>query len=115
MGCLEDWEPREAFEATGGYDPWERLGIGCATYNSTVDEQALAVLKGIRDGLFNTDIAKHTGMSREHVELFQYIFCSADWCEYGTSPRGCFPMDYDEFGKIVENFEKHIEVEWGGD
>lgn len=99
---------------SGGFDPWEKLGR-CGGYNSAVDQQALDVLRCIRrpNTMFCNDIAERLGMTPEHVELFQYLFCSADWCEYGSSPRGCFPMDDAAFEKLIGDWEAYYRAAWG--
>ena len=108
------------------WDPWDALGVRCGGYSSAIDDDALAVLKAIRDGAasrhsggeftnYTTDIAAKTGMSATHVELWQYLFCSADWCDYGTSPRGCFP-NYDiDFDALIAAWEAYYERRWKRD
>jgi hypothetical protein len=54
-------------------------------------------------------------MSSSHVELFQYIFCSIDLCDYGSSPRSCWPTNADEFQKFIDNWKGHLRVEQGPD
>lgn len=90
-------------------------------------DDAIAVLRAIRDGAkrdragrkageygnFVTDIAKKTGLSESHVELYQYIFCSAGWCDYGTSPRGCFPDHSIDFDELVRKWETYYRLRWG--
>jgi hypothetical protein len=94
------------------WDPWEALGVRCASYNSEIDLNAIAVLRGIADGLYNSDIAERTGLTPAHVELFQALFCGADWCEYGTSPRGCFPLYRDDFPRLIEAWENYYRRHW---
>lgn len=94
------------------WDPWEALGLACLSYNSEIDENAIAVLEGVQARQFNSDIAAATGMTQAHVELFQGIFCSADWCEYGTSPRGCWPIDRDGFPKLIEAWQAYFARHW---
>ena len=105
-----------AEDADGDYwDPWDALGLPCCSYNSEIDEQAIAVLQGIADKMFNTDIAEKTGMSPAHVELWQGIFCSRDWCEYGTSPRGCFPnygSEFEDIGRIIASWKAYYQRHW---
>ncbi|HEY1605579.1 MAG TPA: hypothetical protein VGF77_08260 [Allosphingosinicella sp.] len=112
-------------------DPWVDLGVPLGGYSSSVDDDILAVLKAIRDGSrrlrqnedgpgnYVTDIAKVTGLSESHIELIQYIFCSCDWCDYGTSPRGCFPnwerFDDDGFDALISRFEAYYRRRWKED
>ncbi|MGE7368314.1 hypothetical protein ACQKKX_04485 [Neorhizobium sp. NPDC001467] len=72
------------------FSPHEAIGVPFASYNSDIDDDILNVMRGVRDGLFCTDIAEKHGMSRTHVELIQAILCGAELANYGTSPRGSF-------------------------
>lgn len=94
------------------FDPWMRLGLQCGGYNSDVDHGALAVLRCIRDGVtWVEDIARTTGQTASHVELWQYIFSSAKLCEYGTSPRGCWPVNDAEFAAFISQWEAWLQDE----
>jgi hypothetical protein len=94
------------------WDPWDALCNRCASYSGQVDQDAINVLKGIRDKLYCSDIAALYGMSESHVELLQCIFCSANWCEYGTSPRGCFPIDREGFPALIAAWEDFYRRHW---
>lgn len=105
------------------WNPWDAMGIALGGYNSEVDDNALAVLRAIRDGVkrgreggkygnFVTEIVKVTGLNETHVELWQYIFCSAGWCDYGTSPRGCFPDHGIDFDELIVKWERYYQFRW---
>ena len=83
--------------------------ISCGGYNSEVDEDVINVAKLIRDKrpIFYTDIAKELNLKPTHVELIQYILCSLDFAEYGTSPRGCWLTEKGE--KALTQMEEVIE------
>lgn len=100
-----------------GWDFWEEVGLSCVSYNSQIDEDALAVLKGIRANKYNTEIAAELGLPAQYVELLQSIFCSAGWCEYGTSPRGCWLKEYDDAkaDAMVAKFEAYVRNMWRHD
>lgn len=106
-------EPNEEDENGPYWDPWSALGIYCATYNSRIDADALAVLVGIHKGLFNEEIAAAHVLPEQYVELLQSIFSSAGWCDYGTSPRGCFPSDPVSFPKIIDTWREYYRRTWG--
>jgi len=106
------------------WDPWIAMGVQCGGYSAGVDLDAIEVLRAIRDGVaagrsggeygnFVTDIAERTGLSRTHVELYQYMFCSVNWCDYGTSPRGCFPEYGFDFDGLIEAWCKYYVRRWG--
>lgn len=78
------------------WDFWEEAKIHCASYNSNIDLDLYRVFCGIVAKKFNTDIAAELKLPPQYVELLQSILCSMSWCDYGTSPRGCFvDLDHD--------------------
>ena len=101
----EDWD--------GSYwDPWESLGLRCCSYNAVIDIAAIRVLESVQAGQFGTDIA---GIDPVLVELLKSIFCSHNWCEYGTSPRGCFPMDREGFHLLIDGWKAYYGRKWQED
>jgi hypothetical protein len=96
------------------WDPWEALGLGCCSYNSELDQAAIDVARCIasEEFMYCTDIAERTGLSPLMVEMFQGIFSSANWCEYGTSPRGCWFIDRDGAPDLVAAWEAYYERHW---
>jgi len=105
-------KPNAEDEIGDYWDPWESLGLRCCSYNSEIDAQALEVLRGMAKAEYCDDIAKRAGMSPSHVELFQSIFCSAGWGEYGTSPRGCWPIDREGFPALIAAWEDYYRRQW---
>lgn len=102
-----------AEDENGDYwDAWQALGLSCCSYNSEIDDQALAVLRGVNEAVYCDDIAKRTGMAPSHVELFQSIFASVGWAEYGTSPRGCWPIDREGFPALIAAWEEYYRRTW---
>lgn len=111
---MTDLVPNEEDENGPYWDPWTALGLRCAGYSGAIDAQAVAVLGGISYKEFCTDIAEASGMSPEHVELWQYIFCSAGWAEYGTSPRACFPNHGGpDISALIDGWKTYYERHWG--
>lgn len=99
----------------GGQNPWDTL-TPLGSYNSEIDDQGIAILKLIvsEPGIFCNDIAKRVGLHPSHVELWQYLFCGADICDYGTSPRGCFPNG-DKAKAFLENWKVYRQKSWEDD
>jgi hypothetical protein len=96
------------------WDFWtDEAELGCVGYNSEIDTDALAVLKAIQAGKFNSDIATELGLPTQYVELLQSIFCSVGWGEYGTSPRGCWIAHEHDANALVTKFEAYVERRWG--
>lgn len=85
---------------------WQVIECNCGGYNGELDDLLFAVLydlKHEKEGIFQND-KKH----QNYVELVNYILCSADICEYGTSPRFCWLTQYGE--KVLELYEKQAEM-----
>ena len=94
------------------WSPWEAMGHQYFSYSSEVDMDALRVLKGIIEKKYCTDIAKENGMAPAHVEMIQYLFCGANWVDYGTSPRGCWISFNINAERLLAKFEEYYEASW---
>lgn len=116
------------------FDFWtDRLNIRLGGYSGAVDEQIYNVAKLIVEareadgGVFNDAIADKLGLSRDHVELIQYILASISMpvpegkphysspFTYGTSPRGLFVDDLDMAKQFLAEFETYMKEHWGDD
>jgi Mn-dependent DtxR family transcriptional regulator len=83
---------------------WEL--ITCGGYNSSVDDIIVKVMECIKTDrpIYVTDIADKLKLQDDFVELIQYIICSLDYAEYGTSPRGCWLTNKGE--KMLDIFKQ---------
>ena len=99
-------------EAIEEFDMWESFKIRCGGYNSATDWNMINVMECVLDGNFNSDIALKLSIDTEHVELIQYILCSCDLCEYGTSPRGCFPKNRESFKSFIDKCKTATVKKW---
>lgn len=88
---------------------WENL-IKNGGYNSAIDNDIISIMKSIRDDedKWYQVIAKKLNLREEYVELIQYILCTLDYAEYGTSPRGCWLTD--KGNEMLELFIKRQEL-----
>ena len=94
------------------WDFWDEANIRCASYNSEIDHDFLAVLREIHAENYCDDIAKKLSLPSQYVELIQSIFCSMDWCEYGTSPRACFIDPSLNGEELIAKLEAYIKREY---
>lgn len=95
------------------WDFWDdEAELHCVGYNSQIDEDMLAVLKGIAAKKFNSDIAAELGLPEQYVELMQSIFCSVGWAEYGTSPRGCWIDPTHDAGSLIAKYDAYVQKRW---
>lgn len=66
----------------GFFDPWEILPV-YGGYDADFDRLAFDVLTDIIDGKVRRNDLP--------ARMFREMLCVADLCEYGSSPRVCFP------------------------
>jgi hypothetical protein len=96
------------------FDPWEMFPCLYGSYSSEFDDMAITVLENIRDRKFG----KSAGENLAH-EMFREMLCTADLCDYGTSPRGCFPNWQSGFAEIlptlIDKWHEYRRVNWGSD
>jgi Mn-dependent DtxR family transcriptional regulator len=84
--------------------------IECGGYNSQIDEDIIRVMETIAtEYSYVTDIADKLHLQDSYVELIQYIICSLDYAEYGTSPRGCWLTD--KGTEMLKMFQERLKAE----
>lgn len=92
------------------FDPWELFPSLYGCYSSAFDDMALEVLEGLMSRDFWPTTLAH--------EMFQEMLCTANLCDYGTSPRGCFPNYGTDFEKLlpelIAKWKAYRAVRWGG-
>lgn len=65
------------------FNPWDIFPSLYGSYDSAFDQCAIDVLCEIRDKKrVRDDLA---------ADMIREMLCTSDLCEYGTSPRFCFP------------------------
>lgn len=87
-------------------DIWLAIECNCGGYNGYWDDILLKVIKDLRSENPENIFLEGKKYQNE-VEIINYILCSADICEYGTSPRFCWLTDY---GKVVFNLLESVLV-----
>lgn len=80
--ALPDAEPGE-ISSEGTFDPWTLFPGLYGSYSSTFDQCALDVLREVLDA---KKVRDDLG-----AEMFREMLCTANLCDYGSSPRYCFP------------------------
>ena len=93
-------------------DPWAAFPAFYGSYSSDFDDMAILVLENIRDGKWGAD----NGEGLAH-EMFREVLCTSGLCNYGTSPRGCFPEP--EFAEVlpalIEKWRAYRDAQWQDD
>ena len=72
------------------FDPWDIFPL-YGSYSSAFDDMAITVLENISDGNRKKETLAH--------EMFREMLCKKNLCDYGTSPRVCFPTE--EFQELL--------------
>lgn len=89
------------------FDPWEIFPVFYGSYSGAFDELALSVLIAMRDRKYRQEDLAH--------ELFREYLCRSALCDYGTSPRVCFPTC--EFKPLlpalIEKWSAFARLQWG--
>lgn len=76
------------------FDPWDFFPSLYGSYSSDFDDMAILVLENILHRRWGAD----NGEGLAH-EMFREMLCTAHLCDYGMSPRGCFPTE--EFRELL--------------
>lgn len=74
-------------------DFWDRVGLHCSSYSSDQDDDLIRVfIETASDCTWYTTIAEKLNLDEKYVRLLMEILCAANYCEYGTSPRGAWAI-----------------------
>jgi hypothetical protein len=91
------------------FDPWSLFPLLYGSYSGEFDECALDVLREIQSG---DKVRDDLG-----AEMFREMLCNLHLCDYGTSPRVCFPTP--ELRKLLPDFiakwEAYSAIQWADD
>lgn len=97
----------EGVAAGEHFYPWELFPSVYGVYDSAFDDLAIAVLESIRD---------KTRMRRDDLasDVFREMLCVAGLCDYGTSPRYCFPTSSfaPMLHSLIERWREYRALRW---
>ena len=94
------------------FDPLGDISLPIGSYSSAFDDMAILVL----DNILNKRWGGDHGEELAH-EMFREMLCTAGICDYGTSPRGCFP-DWSVDGieelltTLLSKWREYAAAEW---
>lgn len=91
------------------FAPWDLCPAVYGSYDSEFDACAIEVLTEIQGGIkVRSDLG---------AEMFREMLCVANLCEYGTSPRVCFPTlgFKDHLPELLSKWISYANVMWGVD
>jgi hypothetical protein len=102
-------ESEEQLGIVGEFDPWDLFPSLYGSYDGDFDKLAIEVLEDIQNGTHKRrDLA---------ARMFREMLCTADLCDYGTSPRGCFPNPGFKslLPELLEKWRAYSLIAWGED
>lgn len=106
--ALPSPEDKMEVGSDGFFDPWPMFQL-YGSYSSDFDECATEVLEEILSGEKNRDDLA--------AEMFREMLCKLHLCDYGTSPRVCFPTS--EFRALlpgfIEKWKAYSKLQWEAD
>lgn len=92
---------------------WELVGCKCGGYNGYLDKLLLDVVADIKKEKESKGIflyGKEDEEKKAKIEIINYMLCSEDMADYGSSPR--FPW-LTEYGKVVlDLYDKQKIPKW---
>lgn len=93
----------------GLFDPWDLFPQIYGSYDSEFDKCAIEVLSEIHK---RKKVRSDLG-----AEMFREMLCTADFCDYGTSPRSCFSTSpfAEMLPTLIEKWKAYSLINWGMD
>jgi len=87
------------------FDPWDIFPV-YGSYSSEFDDMALEVLEHMQTKQFKNETLAH--------EMFREILCKKELCDYGTSPRVCFPSPTFEklLPEYISKWKQYYRLQW---
>ena|ERR1039458_2593736 len=87
------------------FDPWDIFPI-YGSYSSAFDDMALEVLENLLDSKFEGEELAH--------EMFREMLCKMSLCDYGTSPRVCFPTSELKglLPELIKKWKQYYKLMW---
>lgn len=93
-------------QSCDNFDPWDIFPTLYGSYDSEFDDCALDVLRDLRDG--------EPRRRDLPARMLREMFCVADLCDYGMSPRSCFPTRQFKalLPELIEKWEAYRRMMW---
>lgn len=100
-------ESGDMLGTVGEFNPWDLFPCLFGSYDGAFDKCAIEVLCEVRDCERRRDDLA--------ADMFREMLCTANLCDYGTSPRVCFATT--QFRKLlpalIERWRAYAELAWG--
>lgn len=109
--------PEDEFEFgdESRFDPWALFPYLYGTYSAAFDEMALVVLRNLQLAAEGRWDEQYRGEGLAH-EMFREMLCTANLCNYGTSPRVCFATEPFKtvLPDLIAQWEAYSHMHWYG-
>lgn len=101
----EDWE----YENDENFCRWDVIPSIYGGYDVEFDRVMLVLLRDLRDGTFKS---QRFGLA---TDILREMLCVQDLCDYGSSPRVCFPTrEFEEIlPELIARWEAQAQRDWG--
>lgn len=88
------------------FDPWALFPSFLGSYSAAFDDLAIDVLERIQEPRADGETLAH--------EMFREMLCTANLCDYGTSPRVCFPTNNFRplLPELIERWKRYRAMMW---
>jgi hypothetical protein len=88
------------------FDPWEILPCFYGGYSNDFDELAISVLTHLNNGTFEKENLAS--------KMFRETLCTYGYCNYGSSPRVCFPEQFfkKRLPELIEKWKEWYLINW---
>lgn len=105
--ALPDPQVEHEIGSDDTFYPWSLFPAVYGTYSSDFDDTALDVLEAIRGNAYPKESLAH--------QMFREMLCTANLCDYGTSPRTCFATPEFRYvlAELIARWRNFRFISWG--
>lgn len=99
------------------FDPWALFPYLYGSYSKAFDDMALGVLRHLQfaaEDRYDAIIWQQETLAHE---MFREMLCTADLCDYGSSPRVCFATEAfkDILPALIAKWQDYSAMYWAED
>lgn len=99
------------YETTDDWDFWYIAKLNSSGYDSDIDRDLINVFIITSQLNWYEDIAKTLSLDPKYVCLLIEILCNANFCEYGSSPRGAWAI-HNSYQENLDKLNKWYAEKW---
>jgi hypothetical protein len=110
-----EYELEQEEDIYNTWNMWKYLNVPYASYNISIDRKLIDIMQiniEDRENSYSSIVAKKLNIDEDFVELIYGILCGTNLWDYGTSPRGCWPIDEEKCKNLLEKCKKYYYIHW---